>query len=312
MKKQPFKTRRIFPVGILIGLLVFFTTCELDPELLNDKETLPSGQELSSEKSACKKGGEIIELSYVIETTTHFLTGQEKFSYLDIATMPPKKHKQKVNLKLFKDGQISMIIIEQKVLKNPIKIPHKTQPNDIPEVYKTVIENNIASFYSKSGDLLSANPIEIPDHTETVNRIMKLSDNCDSQEAVGQIIGRLQGCRFVDDSDEFISNARQNGARIMHEDEQFVTMRMSLGQIEPGITDEVVVLIDKKENRTAGTRVYNSKDELLSSTLFGYGPPWKPFLTAIKQQAKETLPSGAEIIIESYSKIDNIKYKVNI
>ncbi|MCK5169243.1 MAG: hypothetical protein KAQ75_05120 [Bacteroidales bacterium] len=135
MKKQRFKIKRIFPVGILIGLLAFFTTCELEQELLNDKETLTSDLELSSEKSASKKGDEILDLSYVIETTTRFLTEQEKFSDLDIATMTPKKHKQKINLKLYENGQISMII-EQKPLKNPIKIPHKTLPDDSPEVYR--------------------------------------------------------------------------------------------------------------------------------------------------------------------------------
>lgn len=311
MKKQRFKIKRILPIGILVGLTAFITTCELEQDLLNDKETLTSDLELSSEKSACKKGDEILELSYVIETTTRFLTDQENFSDLDIASMTPKKHKQKINLKLYENGQISMII-EQKAFKNPIKIPHKTLPNDIPEVYKTIIENNTASFYDKNGNLLSTNAMEIPDHTETVNRLLELSDNCCTQEAINQTVARLQGCQFVDNLDEFISESRRNGARVMQEDEQFVTMRMSLGQIEPGMTDEVVVLIDKEQNRPAGTRVYNCKGELLLSTLFGYGPPGKPFLTAIKQQAKETLPSGAEIIVESYSKIDNIKFKVNI
>ena len=307
MKKQRFKLKRILPIGILVGLTVFITNCELEQELLNDEETLAS----NSEKSACKRGDGILELSYVIETRTRFLTDNKKFSDLDIASMTPKSNKQKVSLKLYENGQISMII-EQKPLKNPIKIPHKTLPSDIPEVYKTVIENNVASFYSKKGDLLYTNSMEIPDHTETVNRLMELSGNCCSQEAVGQVVARFQGCRFVGNLDEFISDARRNGALITQEDEQFMSMRMSLSQIEPGMTDEVVFLIDKKENRTAGTRVYNSKGELLLSTLFGYGPPGKPFLTAIKQQAKEMLPSGAEITVESYSKIDNFKFKVNI
>jgi len=309
MKKQRFKLKLLLSTGILVGLILINTTCELDQESLNVNET-SDNDKVSLSKKDTKSGDEILELNYVIETRTCFITENKSYSELDIASMIPRSSKQKVNLKLFVDGQISMIIEEMQV-NNPIKIPHKTLPDDTPKVNKTVIENNVANFYSKSGVLLGTNQISLPVHAETVNKLLELEDNC-TQEAMDKAVAKLQGSRFLSSLDDFISDARRNGARVMQEDEQFMTLRMSLNQIEPGITDEVVVLIDKIESRIAGTQIYNVKGELLMSTFFGYGPPEKPYLTAIKQQAKETLPSGAEIIVESYSKIDNIKFKLNI
>ncbi|MCK4664108.1 MAG: hypothetical protein KAT68_14670 [Bacteroidales bacterium] len=122
----------------------------------------------------------------------------------------------------------------------------------------------------------------------------------------------MQGQRFIGSLEEFISNAEKDGAQIINQDERFMTMRMTLNQIDARITEEVVLLIDKKMNRLAGTRIYNSKDELLLSTLFGYGPPENPFLTAIKQESKELLPSGKEVAVESYTRIENINFKINI
>jgi hypothetical protein len=311
MKLQQFKIKRILSVGILIGIILLTATCGLEQDLLNKEESLAKSEELSLEKTANIANEGILELSYVIETVTRFITEQKNFSNLDLASMVPKKEKKKINLTLFENGQVSMII-ESRAISNPIKIPHKTLPNDMPEVYKTVIENNTVSFYDKTGNLLSANPMEMPDHSETVSSLLELSDSCYSPESVGRVVARLQGSQFTNDLNEFVADAKQKGAVIMDEDEQFMTIRMSLGQIEPGVTDDVVLLIDKDENRTAGTRIYNSKGELLLSTLFGYGPPEKPFLTAIKQQTKEKLPSGEEIVVESYSKIDNLKFKINI
>lgn len=278
---------------------------------MNDEAISESKLDPSLEKNANKKGNELLKVSYVIETITHFLPGQESFSDIDIASMTPKKEKQKVELKLYKNGQISMVIV-QKPLNNPIKIPHKTKGSTVDEISKTVIENNIAGFYNKKGELLFSHPMEITDHTETVNQLMESCDNYCTQEDIGRAVARLQGGQLIDNIEQFMSNARRNGARIVKEDKKFVTMRMSLNQIDYGSTDEVVLMIDKEQNRTAGSKVYNQKGELVLSTLFGYGPHEKPFLTAIKQQSKETLPSGKDVIVEEYSKIDNIKYKANI
>ena len=311
MRKKRLRLRRILFIGILLGLPTMFTTCELEQDLLDDKAISESKQEPSLEKNAYKKGNELLEVSYVIETTTHFLTGQERFSDIDVASMTPKKEKQKVKLKLYENGQISMVIM-QKPLKNPIKIPHKTKGSPVDEVFKTVIENNIAGFYNKKGELLFSHAMEITDHSETVNQLMESCDNYCTQEDIGRAVARLQGGQLIDNIEQFMSKARRNGARIVKEDEQFVTMRMSLNQMDIRSTDEVVLMIDKEQNRTAGSKIYNQKDELVLSTLYGYGPPEKPFLTAIKQQSKETLPSGRKVIVEEYSKIDKIKYKANI
>lgn len=310
MKKHQFKLKQILFIGILLGITTFFAMCELEHEILNDENAL-NEPESSSLKSSAKNGCEIMELSYVIETSTQYISEKEKFSDIDIAIMTPKNNKEKISIKLFENGQIAMTI-EKLTPQKEIKIPHKTGSDNSNQLYKTIIENNRASFYSKSGELLNSINMELPDHSETANRLLELKDSCYSEEKLNQAIAKLQGGRFTENLENYVKNAQNNGAQIMEENERLITIRLSAGQLEPGLTDEIVVLIDKKLNRAGGTRIYNESGELLSNTLFGYGPPEKPFLTAIKQQVKETLPSGNDVTVESLSKIDNIKFKLNI
>jgi hypothetical protein len=282
---------------------LFLIYCDLEQEVLSTENE----QNESINNVVCD---EILELKYVIETSTQYITNSKKLSDMDIAMMTPKNNKEEINLRLHENGQISMNI-KRLTPDVDIKIPHKTGTVNSNEVYETVIENNVANFYDKSGRLLNTVAMDLPVCTETVDRLIEMTDSCHTQEDITQVVAQLQ-CNQISNLGYYISNAKNNGIQVVEETDRLIIIRMPLGMIDPGSTNEAAILIDKKLERLGGLRVYNQEGDLMSTTLFGYGHPKKPFLTAIKQQVSETLPSGVEVTVESLSKIDNINFSLNL
>jgi hypothetical protein len=308
MKKQRSKMNRLYPVIFLAGLTFTTVTCELDKDLLTEKDA--QTDDLGLSKSQYKSGSEILNLSYVIETRTRFITDNEKFTDLDIACMVPKSEKQKICMKLFEDGQIEMEIDELD-LTDKIKIPHKTIEGDEKKPKKQVYRSNTFSTYADNGSILNTFSLATPNQLETVKKIKELGKNLKPIE-INKLINKMQGQQIIENLDLYIENTCRNGGAVIQHDDNFLTIRMPLKNLEAGIKEEVVLLIDKKKNRTVGSRIYNEKGEILMSILYGYGPPEKPFLTAIKEETKQDLPSGKVVTMETYSKIDNIKFKLNL
>lgn len=86
---------------------------------------------------------------------------------------------------------------------------------------------------------------------------------------------------------------------------------MPLDNIEPVMSQESVLLIDKTLNKIVGTRIY-SNNQLLQSTFFGYNKGDVQSLNAIKTIQKIQLLSGNEIDMVSYSKIDDMEFNLNL
>ena len=84
---------------------------------------------------------------------------------------------------------------------------------------------------------------------------------------------------------------------------------MPLDNIEPVMSQESVLLIDKTLNKIVGTRIY-SNNQLLQSTFFGYNKGDVQSLNAIKTIQKIQLLSGNEIDMVSYSKIDDMEFNL--
>lgn len=185
MKKHQFQLKRIL---LLLGtpaiLTIFLTTCDLEDKVL----TTQNDQEESVNDVVCD---EILELNYIIETSTRYITQSKSLSDMDIAMMTPKINKEEINLKLHESGQISMHIrkLNHEV---DIKIPHKTISDDNNEINETIIENNIATFYDKSGKRLNTVPMDLPIYTETVDKLIELTDTCYTQEDLTKVVAKLQ------------------------------------------------------------------------------------------------------------------------
>jgi len=286
-----------------IVLAIFLMTCNLEEETLIDQ----NDQVEHINSDVCD---EILELNYIIETTTRYISNSKSLSNMDIAMMTPKNNKEEINLKLHESGQISMNI-RKIVPEINIKIPHKSKSDNNDEITETIIENNVAYFYTSSGKLLHSTPMDLPVYSKTVDELKKLTDTCYTQEDIAMVVARLQSNQIIN-LEQYMLDTKNNGIQVVQEDKRLAVIRMPLRIIDPLSDDEAVILIDKKLKRLGGIRIYNLNGDLESTTLFGYSHPRKPYLTAIKQQVSEKMPSGAEVIVESLSKIDNINFRLNL
>jgi len=286
-----------------IVLAIFLMTCNLEEETLIDQ----NDQVEYINSDVCD---EILELNYIIETTTRYISNSKSLSNMDIAMMTPKNNKEEINLKLHESGQISMNI-RKIVPEINIKIPHKSKSDNNDEITETIIENNVAYFYTSSGKLLHSTPMDLPVYSKTVDELKKLTDTCYTQEDIAMVVARLQSNQIIN-LEQYMLDTKNNGIQVVQEDKRLAVIRMPLRIIDPLSDDEAVILIDKKLKRLGGIRIYNLNGDLESTTLFGYSHPRKPYLTAIKQQVSEKMPSGAEVIVESLSKIDNINFRLNL
>ena len=110
----------------------------------------------------------------------------------------------------------------------------------------------------------------------------------------------------------FISNAKQNGSQVIDQNENFVSIRMSKINSDARNNNNVEILIDKRINKMAGSKIYGDNNELLQSSYFGYNKGEQKYLNAIRKERKTKLPSGKEVKKIILSKIDNYKLKLNI
>ena len=284
----------------LMSLLLIQASCTKEPL----QESATPSKDLSININ-------VLEMKYEVEATTRYLYDvAEEFSDLDIATMTPLRSKSLVSMRLDTRGDVSMEI-EDVPVKQPVEIKHETLPDESPKILKTVIRGGIATFYTDGDRELSTATIEVPNQLSVVQRITE-SRNCISQEDINYVIATMQGQMFADKLEDFIATAQRDGSQVEKLDEQYVSIRMPLSKANPSCAYETVLLLDRLNNRFIGTTVYNESGEQILTTMFGYGPPEEPYLRAIRQTSKEKLPSGKLVTLETVTRIENMKLKINI
>lgn len=299
MKNNLLKTLIILLAVSFIGL----QGCQEDLSLLKKNEILTPDM-------SKKMSSGILQVSYEITTWTDYEMPKKELSNLDMSSLNPMSDKQKITMEISKNGEVSMTI-DKLDFKNNIKIPHKTPPSDIPEIVRTEIFGNTAYFYTKNKKLVNSEYIEIPNQTELVEKIKKLGNKF-SAEDVNQAMATMQGQFFADNLDEFIDNAIKNGAHVIEQGDSYITLRISLKQKDQNIEQDVVLLIDRNINKVVGSRIYNAKNELLQTIYYGYNKGKVQSLKAIRVEEKTKLPSGKEVKMIISSKIEKLKFNLNI
>lgn len=251
----------------------------------------------------------VISLNYKVETTSYYKVNGKDYDPLDLATMAPNKDKHLVVMKIFEKGDVYMEI-ERLEVDRPIDIPHQTLPSDIPAIHKTIIDGNVAQNFSKSGSLLSTSTVEIPNQSKLVSYIKEVGQ-CYSSEILNHALTNLYSINLGESIDDFLANAMADGYTVTNIGENYFTVRIPLSLVDPNLTQEAVLLFESKTNRIVGTRLYDN-EVLVSTTLFGYGPPENPGLKAIKQTSIDKLPSGMLVELEIISKFEDVKITINI
>lgn len=110
-------------LGVLFLSIVFLTSCDQDFEELTD--------EASKADKRGNHGGVLMDMSFDIKTSQDFEITSSKLSSLDLASMNTKSEKQHIQMQLFENGQMNLII-EELNFEIKIKIHHKTLPDDSP------------------------------------------------------------------------------------------------------------------------------------------------------------------------------------
>jgi hypothetical protein len=262
----------------------------------------------------------LLSVSYTMTTSGDYETGSTKIAGLNLALLNPSSEKQEITMALFEDGQMD-IIIEEKSFTEKTNVQHQILPDPFPKIVKTVITGNTIKFYDASGKLLNTENIPIPNHSELVKTIKEIGSKS-SPEEINEVIATMQGHQLIGNLEEFIKDLEDNillqksssgsPITIIEQGENYVTLRMPLNNVEQAMNQESVLLIDKTLNKIVGTRIYDQNNQLLQSTFFGYNNGEVKSLNAIKTTQKVQLPSGDEVDMISYSKIDDMQFNLNL
>ena len=295
------------------NFIIFFISTMF---LVNCNEDYINTTQVSNIENSTKA---LLEISYKMTTTRDYEIAEATVPDLDLATLNPSSEKQVVKMDLFESGQLD-ITIEEVDFSNKIRNPHKILPDDSPKIVKTVISGNTIKMYDANGNLLNSENIPIPNHSDLVKTIKDIGKEF-SPEDINEVITTMQGHHLVENLEEFIKNLDEeyndllkppgSPITIIQQGENFVTLRMPLNNVEPEMSQESVLLIDKTLNKVVGTRIYDN-NQLLQTTFYGYNEGEVQSLNAIKTIQKIQLLSGNEIDMISYSKIDDMEFNLNL
>ncbi len=252
-----------------------------------------------------------MEMSYKITTQRTFKNVSDDITDLDFSTMNPKNDKYSVQFFLHNDGTPEFHINKMEFAQQ-INIKHNVVKEDFPEVWKIDIFGSTINNYDKSGNLLySGSAPFIKNMKDKVEKLKEVGKNY-SEDVINQVISSLQGQQLVDNLNEFITQARQSGLQVTDYDDHLVSIRIPETSLHPNKIFYKVILIDKIKNRLVGTRIYDSNNSLINSTLFAYNLGKYQSLKAIRNVQKFKLPSGATVDMITLSKIEDFNFKLNL
>lgn len=255
-----------------------------------------------------RTGNSILRMSYNITTYLDFDVNRNELTNIDLATVNPSSEKQHVLINLLENGEVNMTIKDIKFDKE-INIPNKSLPNTIPEIVKTEIIGNTASYYDSTGKKINSINVQMPLQTELVKSILELGKNF-STEDLNNPIATLQGVNFIADLNKYIESAGDN-VIITNQGDDVMTIRMNLSYIDPNSTESAVLIIDKLNKRLLASRIYTDTNELLQTVYYGYDKDTKT-INAIKTIQPFRLPSGHIINSITLSKFENLTFNINI
>jgi len=279
----------------------FWLSCSKEPDEFHSNK---------SPKTWMKSSEGIMYVSYQVTTQRSFDSDFSNLGDLDLSEINPRNEKQSVSMELLPDGQINMTIESLDWDKKTV-IPHQVLPNPEPQIKKTVITHNTAYFYDKNGQLLATEHIDLPNFVKLANQIKEIGDNY-TAEQINKVISTLQGQSLAAHWDEYIQNAAENNVQITDRGNGLITISVPFGNLDPGMEETAVLLVDKIRNKLLGFRIYDTSNNLLQSVLFAYNKGDIEYLKAIRVVQPFRLPSGNTINMITLYKIDNFHIELNI
>ncbi len=249
----------------------------------------------------------LLDISYEITTSVDFKSDPVTLSSLDLSATNPSSEKQKIAMQLFENGQLNLTI-EDLELSNKVAVLHQILPDTRQKITKTIITGTSAKYYNSKGELVRSEEIPLQNHVELANKIKEEGNNLALGD-INETIANLQGGEFVANLNEFISTAADNNIQITQQGNGIITARIASNRIEPELSGDTVLLIDKNNQKLLGSKIYSTDNELLQSEFYAYS---KDVLKAIQVKELYLLPSGKKTYKLSLSKIEHLKFNLNL
>ncbi|MEO1263385.1 MAG: hypothetical protein AAFZ15_31535 [Bacteroidota bacterium] len=249
-------------------------------------------------------------MSYEVETFTRIRPIGEVTSKIDKLTAQPIVGKHKVSMSVSESGEVNLEI-ENMTPGLSIPIPDYAMPSNLPAPHKSVIENGTLTLYSQSGTELYSTPVDPLrlGHMETLVTSVKEGHTA---QAINQAVAGMQSDLYRASLDDMLANPVNYGVTVTDLDNTVSSITMPAAATGiPGFEGEVVLLVDKARNLLLGSKLYGRGGETQMCMMFGYDDGLVPTINAIRQEVLETLPSGAQAIMEMTSTIENLQFNIN-
>jgi len=250
----------------------------------------------------------VFEISYEMTTYQWYEYDFDSLTELDLAHTNPSSEKQRVHMLLMPNGQMNMSVEKMAHARRNI-IPHRTLPNDILEVHRTVIMGNTVSFYDVNGRQLGAQTIDLPSQIELVEQIRELGNEFGDKE-VAQAITTMQGGFLERNFEKMIADAQTRNQLIEH-CERYATLRVNFSDVAPGTKGASVLLFDRDRQKMVASSTYDENENLTQRMYLEYAKEGPQVLVAKRAEQRLQLPSGAEAWKISHTVIENKRISIN-
>jgi len=253
---------------------------------------------------------ELFGMSYEVETFTRIKPLGEISSKLDKLTAQPIVGRHRVSMSVSESGEVNLEIENMTPGLN-LQIPDNTLPSNLPAPHKTVIEDGRLTLFAENGTELYSTPVDPLQmgHMESLVSTVRAGHTA---EAINQAVAGMQSGMYRANLDDMIANPATYGVPVTELNSTVTSITMpSAATGIPGFEGEAVLLVDRARNLLLASKLYGKDGETQMCMMFGYGAGEVPTINAIRQEVLETLPSGAQAIMEMVSTIENLQFAIN-
>jgi hypothetical protein len=303
MKRQRLRLPKLLILCLISGMALYFG-CSKDDAITTSKGGKDKPLFLSIFND------ELFDMSYEVETFTRVKPLGETTTKLDKLTAQPIVGKHRVSMSVSESGEINLEIENMTPGLN-LQIPSNTLPNNLPAPHKTVIEAGTLTLFAENGTELYSTPVD-PVRMDHMASLVSAVREGHSAQAINQAIAGMQSDMYRTNLDNMIANPATYGVTVTELNETVTSITMpSAATGIPGFEGEAVLLVDRARNLLLASKLYGKNGEAQMCMMFGYDNGDVPTINAIRQEVLETLPSGAQAIMEMVSTIENLQFTIN-
>ena len=302
MKRQQLRMPKLLILCLISGIAIYIG-CSKDETIINKNG-------VGTPKFLSIFNDELFNLHYEVETFTRVKPLGETTEKLDKLTANPIIGKHRVGMSVSETGEVNLEIENMNPSMN-LTVPGYNLPNNLPSPHKSVIENGRLTLFSVSGNELYSTPVETFRLKQLPEIIKNIRDEKSSEVINDAIIG-MQSESYRTKLDSMLTHPSTFGVTVnsLNQNVSSITIPPDSTGINQGDGD-VVLLVEIQRNLLLGAKTYKGDGSTQMCMMIDYGDGELPTIKRIKQEMVETLPSGAEALVEMVSTFSNIQLTIN-